>query len=118
MSDNTLNSAFDVIGRAAAENATPLVASFLRAADFGACAALGLDFYDMGVKAGRLAVRVKSGESPGAIPIQSLDEIKLYVNPAAAARQGVVLPRSVLARADRTVSPGTGAAAAPGPGLD
>jgi len=118
MSDNTLNSAFDVIGRAAAENVTPLFASFLRSVDFGASAALGLDFYDMGVKAGRLAVRVKSGESPGAIPIQSLDEIKLYLNPEAAARQGVAFPKAVLDRAARSVSPGIGAAAAPGLGLD
>ena len=52
MSDNTLNSSFDVIGRAADENAIPLFASFLRSVEFGACAALGFDFYDMGIKTG------------------------------------------------------------------
>ena len=118
MSDNTLNSAFDVIGRAAEENATPLFASFLRSVEFGACAALGLDFYDMGVKAGRLAVRIKAGESPGAIPIQSMDEIKLYLNPEAAAKQGVVFPKTVLDRSTRSVSPTRGTAGAPGPVLD
>ena len=105
MSDNTLNSAFDIIGRAAAENATPLFASFLRSVEFGACAALGLDFYDMGVKAGQLAVRVKDGESPGAIPIQSMEDVKLFINPGAAASQGVVFPKSVLDRVARSVSP-------------
>jgi putative ABC transport system substrate-binding protein len=118
MSDNTLNSAFDIIGRAAAENATPLFASFLRSVEFGACAALGFDFYDLGVKAGRLAVRVKDGESPGAIPIQSMDEIKLFVNPEAAVGQGVVFPKSVLDRVARSVSPIGGAAGAAGHGLD
>jgi putative ABC transport system substrate-binding protein len=118
MSDNTLNSAFDVIGRAAEENATPLFASFLRSVEFGACAALGLDFYDMGVKAGRLAVRIKAGESPGVIPIQSMDEIKLYLNPEAAAKQGVVFPKTVLDRSTRSVSPTRGTAGTPGPVLD
>ncbi len=117
MSDNTLNSSFDVIGRAAEENRTPLFASFLRSVEFGACAALGYDFYEMGLLTGRLAVRVKSGESPGRIPIQSMDEVRLYVNPAAAAKQGVVLPKGVLARAARTVA-FTPPAAAPGPVLD
>jgi ABC-type uncharacterized transport system substrate-binding protein len=114
MSDNTLNSAFDVIGRAAEENATPLFASFLRSVEFGACAALGFDFYDMGVKAGRLAVRVKNGENPGRIPIQSMDEVKLYINPAAAARQGVVFPKSVLDRVTRSINPVPSGAGAPG----
>jgi putative ABC transport system substrate-binding protein len=118
MSDNTLNSSFDVIGRAAAENATPLFASFLRSVEFGAAAALGFDFHDLGIKTGRLAVRVKNGENPGRIPIQSMDEIKLYINPEAAARQGVVFPKSVLDRATRSVSMIPGGAEAPGPVLD
>jgi putative ABC transport system substrate-binding protein len=117
MSDNTLNSSFDIIGRAAEENRTPLFASFLRSVEFGAAAALGYDFFEMGLKTGRLAVRVKSGESPGRIPIQSMDEVRLYVNPAAAAGQGIILPKDVLARASRTVS-FTPPAAARGPAPD
>jgi putative ABC transport system substrate-binding protein len=118
MSDNTLNSSFDLIGRAAEENATPLFASFLRSVEFGACAALGFDFFDLGLKTGRLAVRVKNGESPGALPIESMDAVRLYVNTAAAARQGVVFPKGVLDRASRMVSQAPGEAVAPGPVLD
>ena len=47
-----------------------------------------------------------------------MDAIKLYVNPAAAARQGVVFPKDVLDRAARIVSQVPGAAEAPGPVLD
>jgi putative ABC transport system substrate-binding protein len=113
MSDNTLNSAFDVIGRAADENAVPLVASFLRSVDFGACAALGYDFTELGRKAGRLAVRVMAGESPGRIPIQSMEAVELRIGAEAAARQGVVFPKAVLDRAGRTAR-----AAEPGGGPD
>jgi len=118
MSDNTLNSSFDDIGRAAAESGLPLFGSFLRAVEFGACAALGYDFQEMGLKTGRLAVRVKNGENPARIPIQSMDEVRLYVNPAAAAKQGVVLPKEVLDRAARAVSFTPPAAGARGPVLD
>ena len=116
MSDNTLNSAFDVIGRSADENAVPLVASFLRSVDFGACAALGYDFTELGRKAGRLAVRVVEGESPGRIPIQSMDAVELRIDAGAAARQGIVLPRAVLDRAGRPASAATRGEAAPGDG--
>lgn len=118
MSDNTLNSSFEVIGRAADESGTPLFASFLRSVEFGACAALGYDFFEMGLETGRLAVRVKNGESPGRIPIRSLVEVKLYVNPAAAARQGVAFPPAVLGRAARSAALTPAAGGAPGPVLD
>ncbi len=118
MSDNTLNSSFDIIGRAAEENGTPLFASFLRSVEFGACAALGFDFAEMGLRTGRLAVRVKNGESPGRIPIESMDAVRLFLNEAAADRQRVVFPKSVLSRADRTISQLFGEGAAPGLVLD
>jgi putative ABC transport system substrate-binding protein len=118
MSDNTLNSSFDAIGQAAEESGLPLFGSFLKAVDFGACAALGYDFYEMGLKTGRLAVRVKNGENPGRIPIQSMDEVRLYLNTKAAARQGVVFPKEVLGRASRISSPTPAGAAAPGFALD
>ncbi len=118
MSDNTINSSFDIVGRAAEENAVPLFASFLRSVEFGACAALGYDFYEMGVKTGRLAVRVMNGESPAGIPIQSMDEVKLYLNGAAAARQGVLFPEALVRRAARTVSAAPGPSPASGPSPD
>jgi len=115
MSDNTLNASFDIIGRAADESGTPLFSSFLQSVEFGACAALGFDFYEMGLETGRLAVRVKNGESPGRIPIRSLSDVRLYLNPGAASRQGVVFPKAVLDRAARSVSFMPSAEGASGP---
>jgi putative ABC transport system substrate-binding protein len=118
MSDNTINSSFDVIGLAAEENGLPLFGSFLRSVEFGACAALGFDFYDMGYKTGRIAVRVKNGESPARIPIQSMEQIKLYINTEAAGKQGVSFSKSLLDRANKVVSVALGPSTAPGPVLD
>ncbi len=118
MSDNTINSSFDVIGRAAAENGLPLFGSFLRSVEFGACAALGFDFYDMGTKTGRIAVRVKNGESPARIPIQSMDEIRLYINTEAAEKQGISFSKGLLDRVNKVVKVSLGLLTDPGSVLD
>ena len=118
MSDNTINSSFDVIGRAAEENGLPLFGSFLRSVEFGACAALGFDFYEMGYKTGRIAVRVKNGERPAQIAIQSMDEIKLYINTEAAEKEGVSFSKSLLNRVDKTVRVALGPSTVAGQVLD
>jgi len=111
ISDNTINSAFEVLGRAAEENRLPLVGGFLRSVEFGAAAAVGFDFYDMGYKTGQLAVRVKNGENPALIPIQSMSDVKVYLNLEAAGKQGLVFPKRVLdgaAKIIRSAAEGTG----------
>ncbi len=70
ISDNTINNSFELIGRIAEENAIPLVGGFLLSTRAGACAAMGWDFFDMGMRTGQIVLRVKNGESPAAIPFQ------------------------------------------------
>jgi putative ABC transport system substrate-binding protein len=109
ISDNTINSAFDALGRAAEENRLPLIGGFLRSVEFGASAAVGFDFHDMGYKTGQLAVRVKNGEKPAGIPIQSMTEVKIHVNLDAAGKQGVSFPKEILERASKIIRSPSGA---------
>jgi putative ABC transport system substrate-binding protein len=113
ISDNTINSSFEVLGRAAEENRLPLVGGFLRSVEFGACAAVGFNFYDMGYKTGLIAVRVKNGESPARIPIQFMTDIKIHINLDAAEKQGVSFSKEVLERAERIVHSPSGTGAPP-----
>lgn len=115
MSDNTINSAFDAVSRAAEDSGTPLFGSFLKAVELGACAALGLDFYDMGLKTGGLILRVKDGESPAGIPFQSVGQVKLRLNLEAARKQGVVFSRGLLERADQVLGETAGRPGSEGP---
>jgi putative ABC transport system substrate-binding protein len=103
ISDNTINTAFEVLGRVAEESRLPLVGAFLRSVELGACAAVGFDFYDMGYKTGQLAVRVKNGENPARIPIQSMTDVKVCLNLDAAAKQGVEFSREILSRAAKII---------------
>jgi putative tryptophan/tyrosine transport system substrate-binding protein len=99
LSDNTINTSFELVGRIAEENAIPLFGGFLLSTRAGACAAMGWDFFDLGMRTGRLVLRVKNGESPAAIPIQGMTDVKLWLNRTSAERQGVKFPDDVLKQA-------------------
>jgi putative ABC transport system substrate-binding protein len=99
ISDNTINNAFEILGRIAEENTIPLFGGFLLSTRAGACAAMGWDFLEIGTRTGELVLRVKGGESPAGIPFQSMTAVKLSLNRVAAARQGVVFPEDVVKRA-------------------
>ncbi len=99
ISDNTINNSFELVGRIAEENAIPLFGGFLLSTRAGACAAMGWDFLDLGTRTGKLVLRVKNGESPAAIPIQGMTDVKLWLNRTSAERQGVKFPDDVLKQA-------------------
>jgi len=100
ISDNTINNAFEILGRVAEENALPLFGGFLLSTRAGACAAMGWDFQEIGKRTGEIILKVKSGESPSGIPFQTLTNVRISLNRSAAARQGVVFPEDVAKQAD------------------
>ena len=100
ISDNTINASFETIGMVAEENSIPLFGGFLLSTHRGACAALGWDFFDMGHKAGEIAIRVKGGESPAKIPIQYMSKVRMHLNLDAAEKQGIKFSDEVLRKAD------------------
>ncbi len=106
ISDNTINSAFGSVGRVAEESGVPLFGAVLQSVEFGACAAMGFDFNDIGYKAGEIAIRVMNGESPAKIPFQYMDEIKIYINLEAALKQGVRFSSDILASAAKILGGG------------
>jgi ABC-type uncharacterized transport system substrate-binding protein len=99
VSDNTINSAFKFLSDVANERGLPLFGGVLQAVEIGACAAMGFDFNEMGFKAGKLAIRVMNGESPGQIPFQYMDQILIHINLEAAAKQGIIFAEEILRRA-------------------
>ncbi|MBE2294861.1 MAG: ABC transporter permease, partial [Phycisphaerales bacterium] len=71
----------------------------------GTVAALGFDYYDVGRQTGQLVVRVLRGENPGEMAVERIKTLKLFLNPGAAARMGVVIPEAVRQRAAHVVEP-------------
>ncbi|MGD8536139.1 MAG: ABC transporter substrate-binding protein [Candidatus Aminicenantes bacterium] len=100
ISDNTINESFQDVGNVAGENSVPLFGGFLLSTRLGACAALGWDFSEMGYTTGEIAIRVKNGEDPADIPIQSMSKVRIHLNLLAAEKQGIEFSDEFLNKAD------------------
>ena len=94
--DNNVVSAYESLVKVGTDTKTPLIASDTDSVARGAIAALGIDYYQHGVQAGKVAVRVLQGEAPGSIAPQKTGELSLYINRSAAAAQGVTLSQELL----------------------
>jgi len=101
--DNTAVSGLEAIIAVAEENKIPFFGSTGDMVDRGCIAAQGADYYWVGQEAGRYAVRILEGESPGDIPVVMCapEACLLVVNPDAAERMGITIPQSVILKADR-----------------
>ncbi|MFC4274843.1 ABC transporter substrate binding protein [Achromobacter aloeverae] len=94
--DNNVVSAFEALTKVSNDARIPLVASDTDSVKRGAVAALGVNYHDMGVQAGRIAVRILKGDKPGAIAPESAGKPVLFVNATAAQKQGVTLSDALL----------------------
>ena len=86
-------SGFEALVKVCEDNNIPLFASDNDSVVRGAIAALGLDYYNVGVLSADIAARVLNGETAGDIPVKTftMDDLSIYVNPAAAERMGFIL---------------------------
>jgi len=89
--DNNVVSAYESLAKVGNDARIPLIASDTASVERGAIGALGLDYYEMGRQAGRIAVRILKGEKPGDIASETSDKLALHLNAVASRKQGVTL---------------------------
>jgi ABC-type uncharacterized transport system substrate-binding protein len=100
ISDNTILPGFGQIVRKAGENGLPVFSFDSNQMKNGVVLALARDFYQAGIEAGELGVRVLRGADPATIPFANVRSERLLVNPVVAARFGLALPEGLLQRAE------------------
>jgi ABC-type uncharacterized transport system substrate-binding protein len=100
---NLTTSGFTSIARAARAAKLPSFGFMSTQAEQGAVAVVARDYYDAGVEAARLAVRVMRGENPASLPIQLVSKNKTVLNLTAARGVGLTIPESILRTADRVI---------------
>ena len=100
---NLLSSSFVSISFAARRAGLPIFAFLSGAANQGAAVTVARDYGDAGKQAGRLAVRVMRGESPGSIPFEPIRSTRTIINLPAARDVGLYIPPSLLERADEVL---------------
>ena len=101
--DNTIVSALESAIGVANEAKLPLYAADTDSVARGALAAVGFNYFDVGVQTAALVDQVLKGESPGAIPVVFASGTDLQVNKATAAAIGIELPQAVLDRASKVI---------------
>lgn len=101
--DNTIVSALESAVGVANEAKLPLYAADTDSVARGALAAVGFNYFDVGVETAALVDQVLKGTAPGTIPVVFATGTDLQVNKATAAAIGVTLPQAVLDRAVKVI---------------
>ena len=96
MTDNNVVAALSVVLEKANANKIPVFGSEEEQVGNGCLASAGLDYYQLGIQAGKMAARILKGEKPSDIPYETLKESKITFNIATAQSLGIELPQSVL----------------------
>jgi ABC-type uncharacterized transport system substrate-binding protein len=90
--DNTALQAFHGIVRVSRDNRVPLIINDNEFVKDGALAAIGVSWYDTGLRSAEYVARVLNGESPANIPIENFVREEITLNPDVAASLGVTIP--------------------------
>lgn len=101
--DNTVVSAFEAITQIGYQAKLPVFAADTDSVARGAIAALAVDYYKMGRQTGEMVSRIFKGANPGKMPVETLREFNIHLNPGSAAKMGLDVPESVLKKADKII---------------
>ena len=101
--DNTVVSAFEAVVGICETNKIPLFAADTATVERGAIGTPGIDYYQLGIECGEVAVRILNGADPANIAAKKVEMTDLFLNPAAAERMGVTIPQSVLDKATQII---------------
>lgn len=105
MTDNTVVANLPVLIEKATAAGIPVFGSEEEQVGNGCIASAGIDYIELGKKAGVMAARVLKGEDVASIPFETMTESKITINPDAAAAINVEIPQSITDRAEVKTAP-------------
>ena len=101
--DNTALSAFKTIVKAANNVSIPVFVSDTDIVKDGAVAALGPNQYDLGLQTANMIVSILEGKDINTAPVEFPKKIELYLNPNAAEKVGIKIPKELFESASYLV---------------
>ena len=101
--DNTVISAAEAVVSVGERAQIPVFAADTATVERGAVAAMGFDYYDLGRQTGAMVARILEGADPAQVPVETVEKLDLFVNPAAAERMGVTLSDELISEATEVV---------------
>lgn len=105
MTDNTVVNNLPVLIEKATASGVPVFGSEEEQVGNGCIASAGIDYIELGRKAGVIAARVLNGEDVSSIPYETMTESKITINPDAAEAVNVEIPQSITDRAEVKTAP-------------
>ena len=105
MTDNTVVANLPVLIEKATAAGIPVFGSEEEQVGNGCVASAGIDYIELGKKAGVIAARVLRGEDISSIPFETMTESKITINPDAAAAINVEIPQSITDTAEVKSAP-------------
>ena len=94
--DNLVVSGIKLINTEALLAKKPIVTSENSSVELGALFTMGLDYYELGKRAGQMAVEILKGKKVSELPFESSKKMTLYVNEDTAAALGIDVKRAEL----------------------
>lgn len=101
--DNNVVSAFEALVKVGNDAKIPIVASDTDSVGRGAIAAMGVNYFDLGVQTGQMVARILKGEQVGTIVSETSDTLELFINLGAAKKQGVTLDEALVKSATKII---------------
>lgn len=96
LTDNTVVSSLPVVLEKAGKKKIPVFGSEVEQVKSGCLAAMGLDYYDLGVQTGKMAAKVLKGEQKASdLKFEIIEEAAFYGNTAVAKELGITLPEDL-----------------------
>lgn len=99
--DILVNNQVEPLARIAREKKLPYMVHIRSLAEKGALASYGINTYQIGRQAARLADKIFNGAKPTEIPIETPRKLELIINLGTAREIGLTVPQAVLVQADQ-----------------
>lgn len=99
--DNTVVSAAESLIQVAEQKPVPVFASDESTMERGAAAGLSVNYAQQGKDAAAVFLQLLEGTPASEIPVETQTQFDLFVNPAAAEKQGLTLPEGIVSRATK-----------------
>lgn len=97
LTDNTVVSSLPIILEKAFGKNIPVFGSEVEQVKIGCLAAMGLDYYDLGIQTGKIAAKVLKGDKKASdIPFEVIEEAAFYANQKTAEKLGISLQESLV----------------------
>jgi putative ABC transport system substrate-binding protein len=98
--DNKIAAAMPLVSSQCTEKNIPVIGAEEAHVRGGALATEGIDYYQLGVQTGNIAVEIINGKDPKDIPITTLEKTKLVINMDIAKKLNITIPQNLKEKAE------------------